>query len=82
VLVVFSDFELLDGDPGAVLRRMQRFGERPNAQAHAVVLRSGPPAQLENSAVVVTHVPVDSPRGAVARAVLGALVAAREPEEV
>lgn len=82
VLVVFSDFELLDSDTDSVLRRLQRFGEQPNGRAHAVVLRSSPPAQLANTAVVVTHVPVDSPRGAVARAVLGALVAAREPEEV
>lgn len=82
VLVVFSDFELLDGDTGAVLCRLERFAEQPNCQAHGVVLRSSPPTQLESSAVFVTHIPVDSPRGAVARAVLGALVAAREPEEV
>lgn len=82
VLVVFSDFELLDGDMSAVLRRLRRFAEQPNRQAHAVVLRSRPPTPLDNSAVVVTHVPVDSPRGAVARAVLGALVAVRQPEEV
>ena len=79
---MFSDFELLDGDTSGVLGRLRRFAEQPNCQAHAVVLRSSPPAQLDNSAVVVTHVPVDSPRGAVAKAVLGALAAARQPEEV
>jgi len=81
VLVVFSDFELLDGDRSSVLNRLRRFAEQPNCQAHAVVLRSTPPAQLVGSEVVLTHVPVDSPRGAVARAVLGALLAARQPEE-
>lgn len=82
VLVVFSDFELLDSDTSVVLGRLRRFAEQPNRQAHAVVLRSNPPSQLDGSEVVVTHVPVDSPRGAVARAVLSALLAAREPEEV
>jgi hypothetical protein len=81
VLVVFSDFELLDGDTGAVVTRLRHFAEQADHQVHAVVLRSSPPAQLHDSAVVITHVPVDSPRGAVARAVLGALVAARRPEE-
>ncbi len=80
VLVVFSDFELLDSDTSAVLGRLRRFGEQPNRQAHAVVFRSDPPAQLENGAVVVTHVPVDTPRGAVARAVFNALLAARARE--
>lgn len=81
VVVVFSDFELLDGNTAAVLTRLRHFAEQPHHQAHAVVLRSSPPAQLEDSAVAITHVPVDSPRGAVARAVLGALVAARRHEE-
>ena len=69
VLVVFSDFQLLDPDPAHVLERLCRFP----GHVHAVVLDAEPPAVLQDGRVSVHRVTRHSQRGDVARAVIEAL---------
>ncbi|GAA3127394.1 vWA domain-containing protein [Streptosporangium carneum] len=71
VLIVFSDYELTDPNPGWVLKQLCHFP----AEVHAVVLGSPPPDQLMNNpAVAVTSITWSSPRGAVARTLFQAIV--------
>lgn len=74
VLVVLSDFELLDADVPGVLNDLCDFA----GLVHAVVLRSGPPRRLvDDPRVTVTHVAHSDPPGALAKAVFVALTATR-----
>ncbi|MER6121385.1 hypothetical protein ABT173_01530 [Streptomyces sp. NPDC001795] len=67
---VFSDFELLDPQPEAVLDRLCAWP----GPAHAVVLHNPPPGRLRDApTVTVTGIGWASDRGSVARAVYGAL---------
>ena len=60
VLVVVSDFELLDGDVNSVLMELSAF---PGV-VHAVVLRAAPPRQLvDDESVVVTRIDYTDPPG-------------------
>jgi len=68
-LVVFSDFELLDGFPGAVLDRLAKFPGR----VHALVLTSRPPPRLLSSPVTVGRITADTPAGAVASTIVTAI---------
>jgi hypothetical protein len=74
VLVVLSDFELLDRDVPGVLKDLCEFP----GLVHAVVLRSVPPRQLvDDPRVAVTPVTHSDPPGALAKAVFRALTATR-----
>lgn len=74
VLVVLSDFELLDRDVPGVLKELCDFP----GLVHAVVLRSAPPQQLvDDPRVDVTHVTHSDPPGALAKAIFAALTATR-----
>lgn len=72
-LVVLSDFLLLDAEPGQVLSDLRAFP----GSVHAVVLGSRVPDGVLDDAVTVTQIMQDSPRGAVAKALFGSLVARR-----
>lgn len=74
VLVAFTDFQLFDPNVEEVLERFCRFP----GLVHAVVLRSEPPARLmSDTGVVVTPIGWDSPRSAVARALLEGIATAK-----
>ena len=74
VLVVLSDFELLDRDVPGVLKDLCDFP----GLVHAVVLRSAPPQQLvDDPRVAVTQVTHSDPPGALAKAIFAALTATR-----
>lgn len=69
-IVVYSDYELFDPDVDVVLADFASV----NAVPHAVVLHSPVPDALAADArVTVTHIRWDSPRGAVAHALLPTL---------
>ncbi|MCR6484035.1 hypothetical protein M8542_14520 [Amycolatopsis sp. OK19-0408] len=72
-LVVLSDFLLLDADPAQVLSDLRAFP----GLVHAVVLGSRVPDGVLDGAVTVTQIMSGGPRGAVAKALFGSLVARR-----
>lgn len=75
-LIAFTDFELFDGD---VPRVLDEFCSFPGS-VHAAVLRSEPPARLnDDPSVTVTRILLDSQPGAVARAGFDALTMGRRP---
>ncbi len=74
VLVVMSDFELLDPDPDVVLDALCSF---PGI-VHTIVLRAKPPERLvANGRVTITRISWDSPTGTVAEAIFTALTQLR-----
>lgn len=77
-LVVLSDFELLDRDPGHVLSDLAAF---PGA-VHAVVLGGRLPAGVLSDPITVTAVDRQSRPGAVARALFSSLVTHRPGSKV
>lgn len=72
-VIVFSDFELLDADPGAVLARLAEL----DADVHAVLLADRvDPARLD-ARVHVTQIDWDDAPGAAARALMDSLTRRR-----
>jgi hypothetical protein len=72
-LVVLSDFELLDADPGRVLGDLHAFP----GTVHAVVLGTPVPDGVLTDPIAVTTVGKDARPGAVARALFASLVTHR-----
>ena len=77
-LVVFSDFLLMDREPGPVLSRLAGFP----GQVHAVVLGRRLPAGVLDERIAVAHIDRESCPGAVARALFSSLVAHRPGSRV
>lgn len=77
-LVVLSDFQLLDQDPGQVLSDLAAF---PGA-VHAVVLGAYLPAGVLDERITVTAIKQNARPGAVARALFTSLVTHRPGSQV
>jgi hypothetical protein len=72
-LVVFSDFQLFDADPAAVLRDLAAFP----GEVHAVVLGGRLPQGVLDARIQRTDITHDHPRGALALALFGSLTTHR-----
>lgn len=77
-LVVLSDFQLLDPEPGQVLSDLGAFP----GSVHAVVLGGRLPAGVLDERITATHVNRESRPGAVARALFAGLVTHRPGSRV
>lgn len=77
-LMVLSDFQLFDPEPGQVLSGLAAFP----GEVHAVVLGDWLPPGVLDERITITYVDRISPPGAVARAVFGRLVAHRPGSRV
>jgi hypothetical protein len=73
VLLVLSDFWLMDREPGQVLSDLAAFP----GQVHAVVLGAGLPVGVLDDRITVTRIKRDDPPGSVARAVFASLITHR-----
>lgn len=77
-LVVLSDFQLFDPDPGQVLSDLAAFP----GSVHAVVLGCTLPEGVLGESISVAHIDHDSPPGAVARELFAQLVVHRPGSRV
>lgn len=77
-LVVLSDFQLFDPEPGQVLSDLATFP----GSVHAVVLGGRLPAGVLDERIAVTHINRGSRPGAVARALFSSLVMHRPGSRV
>jgi hypothetical protein len=73
ILLVLSDFWLMDREPGQVLSDLAAFP----GQVHAVVLGAGLPVGVLDDRITVTRIKRDDPPGSVARAVFASLITHR-----